>query len=435
MALAATSDRTVSIWNTTTGARLYHLTGHTQLITAAAILPDGSQAMTAALDGTIRVWDLTNGQVAFIIAQNGQVADAASSADGTLIASCDTSNPSTAYLWDARDGCLLRVFSDIFSDSSPMKGVAISPDHTMLVTSHTDGRTRVWGHRPHSTADADGHGPAHRHQRAGHADLARAVLFRGGCVRRSQPGGDAGGGHTPNPADAGRTQAGGTSRCRAIGRRPIRQPRRPCPGPRAQRQQRPPATADITAFRMTSMRGRLPSAYDYETFTQAPVTNLHCEMPLALTSSGKAYILVFAPYLSAGTIEATIHAEYADFHLKRCFPGTRRQRRQGHRPHPGHRHHSGHHGATVRPQCHPRDRPTRAVGRRHQGVVHLPLAGVAPGSYQLEITRPGMPAVAVDNAFQVVSAVGPLLQIEPHRAVIGATKPRLRDDAQIRQHG
>ncbi len=92
------------------------------------------------------------------------------------------------------------------------------------------------------------------------------------------------------------------------------------PNPRPKSLQTPPPGADLTAFRMTATKGHLPSVYDYETFAQASVTNLHCEMPMALTSGNKIYVLVFAPFLAAGSITARISTVYSDFHLSSTIP-------------------------------------------------------------------------------------------------------------------
>jgi YD repeat-containing protein len=414
-AMAATSDRVLTVWDTASGERLHGLTGNTHLITAAAFLSNGTRAMSASLDGTIRVWDLTSGQLAFTIQQGGQVADAALSAAGTLIASCNTATPGTAYVWDARDGALLRVFSDTTLEPSPMTGVAISPDHTMLVTSHADGRTRVWDTgltpqpmqsvttlalgttapvtlRSHGLYYFEVDAPAGR-SLVVTLEAANNAL-QAMSLRTPTKGGDKSAtGISANAQFANLTESPSGLKIMTV-----------------QSLQKPPPTADITAFRMTSMRGRLPSAYDYEIFAQAPVSNLHCEMPLALTGTGKAYVLVYAPYLSAGTIAATLHAEYADFHLSDISPA-----RGGN---------SGNVTARIQGTGITPDTTARLVGTGGSTAVGqlalwgdstkawftFPLANLAPGFYQVELGKPGVTPVVLANAFQVVAAVGPQLQ-------------------------
>ncbi|MCX6879910.1 MAG: hypothetical protein NTW21_39815 [Verrucomicrobia bacterium] len=414
LALAATSDRALTVWDTGSGEVLHRLAGHTQLITATAILPDGSHAMSASLDGTLRIWDLTSGLAACTIQQGGQVADAALSADGTLLASCNTAASGTAYVWDARDGSLIRVFTDTAADSSVMKGVAISPDHTMLVTSHADGRTRVWDTgltpQPLQTVTVLPLGTSAPVTLRSHGLYYFEVDASAGrsLVVTLEAADSAAATRSPLSTKGKGKAATGLSadaQFANLDDSPV-----PPKTESLRSLQKPPPTTDLTAFRMTSMRGRLPSAYDYETFAQAPVSNLHCEMPVALTASGKAYILVFAPYLSAGTISASIHAEYADFHLSEVSPA-----RGGN---------SGKVTARIQGTGLTPDTTARLIGAGGNAIVGqlvlwgdatkawftFPLAGVATGSYRLEIGKPGVLPVAVDEAFEVVSGAGPLLQ-------------------------
>jgi YD repeat-containing protein len=151
LALAGNSDRFAVVWNIATGQILCRLTNHTKLITAAAFLPGGTNAMTASLDGTIRIWDTTTGTERFVLQQGSPVVDASLSLDGRLLVSCYDGNPlwggngpiGTAYIWDAQSGALVRVLSDETAPSQ-MKGIAISPDHTALATTYADGSVRLW---------------------------------------------------------------------------------------------------------------------------------------------------------------------------------------------------------------------------------------------------------------------------------------------------
>ena len=170
-----------------------------------------------------------------------------------------------------------------------------------------------------------------------------------------------------------------------------------------------PFSTDLTAFRMTATEGRLPSEYDYEAFAQATVTNLHCEMPLAGTTSGKCYVLVFAPYLSAASITARIRAEYADFHLSNVTPArggnvgnvTTKVQGTGITP-----------GTTVCLVNGGIGIPSQMAmwGDSTKAWFTFPLSNSPAGSYSLELSRAGFAPVTLTNAFAVVTGVGPLLQ-------------------------
>ena len=326
LALAGNSYRSATLWDTATGVVRSHLTNHTRMITAAAFLPGGTNAMTASLDGTIRIWDTATGTERLRIQAGTQVGDAALSLDGRLIASCDTGNPGTASLWDAQSGALLRIFTDTGSEASQIKCVALSPDQTALATTHVDGSVRLWNTgldpRPiypvtplpigtNALVTLRSHG---LYYFAVDAQAARSLVF---TLEADTSGGSAklkGSAYIPVGSgralstDAEFANLGVTQADKNVG------------APTSKSLQSPPPGADIAAIRMTASTGYLPSVYDYESFAQAALTNLHCDIPLVTPANGKLYVLVFSPYLSAGAINARVRADYADFHLSSISP-------------------------------------------------------------------------------------------------------------------
>ena len=421
-ALAGTADRTVTIWNTSNGQLARRLAGHVGLITAAAFYPGGSDAMTASLDGTLRVWDCSQGTEKFQITQNAPVADAVLSADGTLIASCNNGNPGRAFIWDGQSGALMRVFSDTSpdsstrvvvgnsSDSSQMTGVALSPDHTMLCTTHADGRVLLWdtGLQPQPTLAVTPllvgtNVPVTLRSHGVYYFAMDALAGRSMVVTLEAAGGSATAKALKSPD--GVTQAAGLSPdaefANVGGAAPANL--------RLKTLRAFPFSTDLTAFRMTATKGRLPSEYDYEAFAQASVTNLHCEMPLAATVSQKCYVLVFAPYLSAGTITARIRAEFVDFHLSSVTPArggnsgnvTAKLQGTGITPETAVRLVNG--GTSIPGQLAMWADSTKAW-------FTFALSNAPVANYSLELSRAGFAPVTLSNAFGVVTGVGPLLQ-------------------------
>jgi hypothetical protein len=55
--VTASRDRSVRVWETTTGRALMLYKGHQDEVITAVFSPDGTRIVSAALDGTARVWD------------------------------------------------------------------------------------------------------------------------------------------------------------------------------------------------------------------------------------------------------------------------------------------------------------------------------------------------------------------------------------------
>ena len=417
VALVGSAARSVSVWDTATGALRWRFTNQTHLITGAGIAPGGTNAMTASLDGTIRFWNLVTGMERFVIRHPGSVGHAVLSADGLLAASCDTATPGTAYVWDAQTGDLLRVFTDLGIEASQIKSVALSPDHTLLATTHVDGRVRLWdtGLTPQPrypvTAMPIGtnlpvtlrsHGLYYfeLEAQAGRSVVVTLEAAPSGSPQKLRSAG----------IPAGVSEDAAFANFGGLADNNVGAPGAPG-GPRLLSFKPAPTLTDIAGFRMTAMRGALPSVYDYEAFAQAPVTNLHCEMPLAFTASGRAYVLVFAPYLAAGSINARLRAEFADFHLSSVSPN-----RGGN----GGRVTAALQGTGFDQACQvalvaPTGAETlgqlvRLAGSTRMHVT-FDLAGVQPGTRHVRLARPGSPTQILSNAFAVVPAVGPQLQV------------------------
>ena len=57
MIASGSTDKTVQLWNTTTGKPLATFTGHINGITALAFSPDGTTLVSGSADGMIRFWN------------------------------------------------------------------------------------------------------------------------------------------------------------------------------------------------------------------------------------------------------------------------------------------------------------------------------------------------------------------------------------------
>jgi WD40 repeat protein len=95
----AMGDRTVRVWDATTGRITATLGGHTDLVMAVAWSPDGRRLASASYDRTIRVWDPVTGASRVLRGHDGSVDAIAWTPDGARLLS--GSRDGTVRTWRA----------------------------------------------------------------------------------------------------------------------------------------------------------------------------------------------------------------------------------------------------------------------------------------------------------------------------------------------
>jgi WD40 repeat protein len=119
------SDRTVRLWDVTTGKWLQTLEGHTDWVTSVAFSTDGTRLASASYDKTIRLWDVTTGKwLQTLEGHTDWVTSVAFSTNGTRLASA--SSDETVRLWDAVTGALLTILE---GHTNGVTSVAFSTAH------------------------------------------------------------------------------------------------------------------------------------------------------------------------------------------------------------------------------------------------------------------------------------------------------------------
>jgi WD40 repeat protein len=104
--LASASYAEVRIWDLTTGAAYYTLTGHTTTVAALVVAPDGSWLASAGDGGEVRIWDPATGTTRHTLTGHTRgVAALAVAPDGSWLASAGDGGE--IRIWDLTTGAPL----------------------------------------------------------------------------------------------------------------------------------------------------------------------------------------------------------------------------------------------------------------------------------------------------------------------------------------
>jgi WD40 repeat protein len=141
LAVSASSDKTLKVWDVATGHELRTLVGHSERVNGVALSADGRLAVSASQDKTLKVWDVATGrELRTLTGHSGSVGDVALSADGRLAVSASSDN--TIKVWDVVTGHELRMLQE---HTYNVKRVALSADGRLAVSAAgTDNTLDVW---------------------------------------------------------------------------------------------------------------------------------------------------------------------------------------------------------------------------------------------------------------------------------------------------
>jgi WD40 repeat protein len=161
--VSGSDDKTVRVWDATTGTGRHIMHGHEYLVRSVAFSPDGQFIVSGSADHTVRVWDATTGTERHIIhGHKDWVRSAVFSPNGLSIVSC--SDDKTMRVWDATTGTERHVMS---GHKSQVFCVAFSPDGQSIVSGSYDKTVRVW----------DAATGTERHTMHGHEGMVLSVVF------------------------------------------------------------------------------------------------------------------------------------------------------------------------------------------------------------------------------------------------------------------
>jgi len=163
---------------------LLELKGHTDWINQVVYRPDGKQLATASRDRTVRVWDASSGKELLTLKDNpGNVRSIAYSPDGKKLASTSGKWDKTKKEWqgeikirDASSGKLLQALAGHTED---IECVAYSPDGKWLASAGKDKVVIVWDAKSGKAV----------HTLKGHGGEVESVVFSPDSKRLASAGG------------------------------------------------------------------------------------------------------------------------------------------------------------------------------------------------------------------------------------------------------
>ncbi len=138
--VSGSADRTIRLWDVSTGECLETLSGHGHGVWSVAFSPDGTRLISGSADRTLRLWEVSTGEALQILKGHEHgVWSVAFSPDGQLIAS--GSADQTVRLWDVSTG---ECQQTLVGHSNWVWRVAFSPDGQLIASGSADQTVRLW---------------------------------------------------------------------------------------------------------------------------------------------------------------------------------------------------------------------------------------------------------------------------------------------------
>lgn len=144
--IASANDDGANVWDVVSGKKLVTFTGHGPGvgINGIAYRPDGKWIATAGNDGTVRVWDSTTGAEIFNLkGHSGPTFGVAFSPDGQSLATSSVDR--TVKIWQLpREGDQVPEPLTLYGNTGAVYEVAFSPDGTRVISVGRDRIVRVY---------------------------------------------------------------------------------------------------------------------------------------------------------------------------------------------------------------------------------------------------------------------------------------------------
>ncbi len=139
-AISASDDNTLKVWDMETGDEIRTLKGHTGWVLAVSVTPDGRRAISASFDKTLKVWDMETGdEIRTLKGHTGWVLAVSVTPDGRRAISA--SFDKTLKVWDMETGDEIRTLK---GHTGWVLAVSVTPDGRRAISASFDKTLKVW---------------------------------------------------------------------------------------------------------------------------------------------------------------------------------------------------------------------------------------------------------------------------------------------------
>jgi WD40 repeat protein len=134
------TDGLIKLWDAATGRRIHTLKGHRSFVYGVNFSPDGKLLVSGGADHTLKLWNVLSGtEEAPLSDEADNYYRAVFSPDGKFVASAGRDN--SMKLWDV---AARKVVGRFHGHAGEIRAIAFSPDGRWLATGCEDNTVRLW---------------------------------------------------------------------------------------------------------------------------------------------------------------------------------------------------------------------------------------------------------------------------------------------------
>jgi len=143
VAVSASADNTLKVWDINTGQLLKILEGHACRVNAVILTRDGRRAISASADGILRIWNPINGQPLMTFPRSkghaSNIRALALTRDDKKVISA--SEDGFLRIWDINTGEVLKILE---GHTDLVSAVALTHDDQRAITASYDETIKIW---------------------------------------------------------------------------------------------------------------------------------------------------------------------------------------------------------------------------------------------------------------------------------------------------